>query len=76
MTERIKKWPTYALAALEDTQAHLVAIKSAARKAQDLLGANPHPTVEDMKALILLSEVISRAAEAQVALSNGKNGER
>lgn len=71
MPAPIKRWPNYALWALEDAAGCLVDIDQKAREAQELIVAGR--TVE---AVILLGDVRAKAAEGRLPLAKGRNGEK
>ena len=71
MSRPIAKWPHYALWALEDATAALLDIDAKTREAQELIRSG-----HTLEAVIVLADVRGKCADARLALSRGRNGER
>ncbi len=70
MARRPKKWPSYALAALENTQVRLADIRKLSREAQTAIVAG-----NELLAVTLLSDIRDKAAEASELLARAHRGD-
>lgn len=70
MARRPKKWPTYALAALENSQVRLADIRKLSRDAQKAIVDG-----NELLAVTLLSDIRDKAAEASELLARAHRGD-